>query len=285
MNNIFHGDALDFLKTLEPSSIDCVITDPPYFLDTMGNHWTCEEQRKRKSNSHIKALPIGMKFSCKQGQQLEKFMETIASLLFRALKPGGFFLAFSSPRLYHNMASAIERGGFQIRDQIMWTYKTSQVKAFKQDHIIDNDKVMTDDEKALLKEKLKNHRTPMLKCNHEPICVAMKPIEGRFIDNYRQWGTGLISVLSNGKVCSNVIECSKPSKKEKGDYNDHPTVKPLMLMEELVEVFCPKGGVVVDPFLGSGTTMVAARRKGRECRGSEVNGEYVKIIVERISGL
>lgn len=280
--DIFHGDALEYIKTLEPNSVDCIITDPPYFLETMCNHWTHEEQIERKSNSHIKVLPLGMKFSKDQGKRLEDFMESIALCLFRVLKPGGFFLSFSSPRLYHNMVVAIERAGFQIRDQIIWEYQVSQVKAFRQDHIIDKDKTMSKEEKQKLKERLKDYRFPMLKCNHEPICMAMKPVEGRFIDNYQKWGTGFIHLNSLCKVCPNVIKYPKPSKKEKGNTNSHPTVKPVGLIEELIEVFCPLNGTILDPFLGSGTTMVAAKRKGRHCKGSEINKHYIEIIEERL---
>lgn len=280
--NIFHGDCLDFLDTLDENSIDCVITDPPYFLDSMCNKWTPEEQKRRKSKGVIKGLPVGMKFSVKQGQNLEKFMFKVSNSIIRVLKPGGFFLAFSSPRLYHNLTYAIEKAGFQIRDQIIWEYKTSQVKAFKQDYIIDKDKTMNKLAKFLLKDKLKNHRTPMLKCNHEPICVAMKPIEDRYIDNFRKWGTGLIKLNSENKVLPNVIHCPKPSKKEKGENNIHPTVKPIALIEELIDVFCPENGTILDPFLGSGTTAVAAKNKNRNLKGSEINLEYINIIYKRI---
>lgn len=63
----------------------------------------------------------------------------------------------------------------------------------------------------------------------------------------------------------------------------HPTQKPLKLMTEWIENSCPPGGVVLDPFMGSGTTLVATRQLG--CRGAigiEVSEEYCKIAVERL---
>ena len=281
MENIFHGDCLDFLKGINDNTIDCVITDPPYFLDTMCDNWCPKVQENRKSNSHIVKLPNGMKFKSDQGKNLKLFIEKVSKELYRVLKPGGFFLCFSSPRLYHNVVSGIESVGFEIRDSISWTYKTSQVKAFRQDHIIDNDKVMTLEQKTSLKELLKNHRTPQLKSNFEPICLAMKPIEGRFIDNYQKWKTGLMKVPENSPFPCNVMFCPKPSKKER-ENNHHPTVKPIKLIKDLIEMFCPENGIVLDPFLGSGTTVVASKEAKRMCKGSEKNEEYIKIIENRL---
>ena len=279
---IFHGDCFELLKDIEDNSIDCVITDPPYFIDSMDNNWSTEEQEKRKSNSFISKLPIGMKFDSKQGQNLEKFINQVSKELFRVLKPGGFFLCFSATRMYHNIASGIEKAGFQIRDQISWTFNVSQVKAFRQDHIISKDKIMNDIEKKELKDKLKDHRTPQLKPKFEPICVAMKPIEGRFIDNIRKYQTGLIYIDPDKPFPCNVMYHSKPSKKERED-NTHPTVKPIGIIKELIDIFCPKDGTILDPFLGSGTTAVSARQMKRDFIGSELNKEYIDIINKRIS--
>ena len=64
--------------------------------------------------------------------------------------------------------------------------------------------------------------------------------------------------------------------------NYHPTVKPLSLMAYLIELGCPPGGVVVDPFVGSGTTCVVAKRLRRKWIGIEINPEYVDIARARI---
>jgi len=55
---------------------------------------------------------------------------------------------------------------------------------------------------------------------------------------------------------------------------DHPTQKPIEVMLPLIEYSCPPGGVVLDPFIGSGTTALAARQLGFDCIGIEVNPEY-----------
>jgi site-specific DNA-methyltransferase (adenine-specific) len=64
---------------------------------------------------------------------------------------------------------------------------------------------------------------------------------------------------------------------------DHPTQKPLEIVERMVKASCPSGGIVFDPFLGSGTTAVAAQRCGRDYVGFELNPAYCDIIANRLS--
>lgn len=81
---------------------------------------------------------------------------------------------------------------------------------------------------------------------------------------------------------SRFFYCSKASKKERGDGNVHPTVKPLKLMEYLVTLVTPPNGVVFDPFAGSGTTGIAAKNKGFGFVGIEQNDDYCEIARRRI---
>jgi site-specific DNA-methyltransferase (adenine-specific) len=64
--------------------------------------------------------------------------------------------------------------------------------------------------------------------------------------------------------------------------NHHPTVKPTSLMEYLIQLVCPEGGVVLDPFAGSGSTGKAAIRKGMKFIGVEMTDEYLPIIKGRL---
>ena len=58
------------LKRFEDNSIDCVITDPPYFIDKLDNNWSSKEIKEDTKNSHIKHLPKGMKFDKEQVKNL-----------------------------------------------------------------------------------------------------------------------------------------------------------------------------------------------------------------------
>ena len=62
---------------------------------------------------------------------------------------------------------------------------------------------------------------------------------------------------------------------------DHPTQKPVALLQYLIEGYCPPGGTVLDPTLGSGTTLMACELTGRTCIGAEINPEYRSIIKGR----
>lgn len=76
--------------------------------------------------------------------------------------------------------------------------------------------------------------------------------------------------------------CPKASKKEKGKDNSHPTVKPIELMKYLVKLVTPKGALVLDPFMGSGTTGVAALQVGCRFLGIEKEKEYFDIAERRL---
>jgi len=92
---------------------------------------------------------------------------------------------------------------------------------------------------------------------------------------------------------SRFFYCAKSSKAEreaglehmpkKGERaNTHPTVKPIALMRYLCKLITPPGGVVLDPFTGSGTTGIAAIQEGFEFIGIEKEAEYVEIARARI---
>ncbi len=77
--------------------------------------------------------------------------------------------------------------------------------------------------------------------------------------------------------------CAKESKKDRGEGNTHPTVKPTDLMAYLCRLVTPPGGVVLDPFMGSGSTGKAAMREGFRFIGIEMDSEYLAIAEARIA--
>jgi site-specific DNA-methyltransferase (adenine-specific) len=295
-----HGDCMEQLSIAQDNSIDCVITDPPYFIDKLDNNWSAEDVGADKKNSHIKHLPKGMKFDKAQVKKLHNFYTELAVLLFKKMKPGAYFLSFSSPRLYHAIAMACEDAGFEVRDMINWTYLQTMPKGMSMDHVIKKMDI-PEDEKLELISKYKGFKTPQVRSCFEPICVAMKPVEKRmtFIKNEMKYGTGLVDFsqkvgLNEDRIPANIMTTElfhesydqnflvpKPGKKEKGEGNTHITVKPIALMEHLVNLFSKEGALVVDPFLGSGTTAIACKNTNRRCVGYEINKEYYDICVKR----
>jgi len=83
---------------------------------------------------------------------------------------------------------------------------------------------------------------------------------------------------------SRFFYCAKASPSERGDGNNHPTVKPLKLTEYLCRLTrTPGGGTVLDPFLGSGTTAIACLKTGRACVGIERDSHYCEIAKRRVA--
>lgn len=78
---------------------------------------------------------------------------------------------------------------------------------------------------------------------------------------------------------------AKASKSDRGEGNTHPTVKPIKLMEYLIKLITPPNGIVLDPFMGSGSTGVAAKRLGFGFVGVELSPEYFEIAKQRIEGV
>ncbi len=80
-----------------------------------------------------------------------------------------------------------------------------------------------------------------------------------------------------------IIYQAKASKKDRGSGNNHPTVKPIKLTEYLINMVSTKDSVILDPFMGSGTTGVACKNLNRSFIGIELDEEYFKIAEDRIN--
>lgn len=297
-NKIICASAIEFLPELKGNSVDLVLTDPPYFLDKLDNEWSPKTVSNKKNQYIIKSLPAGMKFDKKQGERLYSWYSEACKEIFRVLKPGGFFLSFSSPRLYHRMASAMDDTGFLMKDCFLWIYTQNQVKAMSLNHFIEKLGI-PQKTKEKIKKQLKGWKTPQIKSCFEPIAVAQKPTEGTFLSNMIKHKVGLVNTnikVGNNMFPSNILTTElinetmdryflipKPTKEEKGISNGHLTVKPVSLCEHLIKLTTfSNRSIVLDPFIGSGTTAVAAKNLKRKFIGCDINPEYVKIANKRL---
>lgn len=154
-----------------------------------------------------------------------------------------------------------------------------------------------------------------LKPAWEPVIVARKPLEGTVAENVLKYGTGVVNVDGcrvggeEGRWPANVIHdgseevvemfpddnggsaarffyCAKAGKADRDDgevVNHHPTVKPTDLMRYLVRLVTPVGGVVLDPFMGSGSTGRGALLEGCRFIGIDLSDDYATIARERIA--
>jgi hypothetical protein len=94
---------------------------------------------------------------------------------------------------------------------------------------------------------------------------------------------GLFPVTTSGSSAARFFYCAKASKADRSEGNIHPTVKPTDLMRYLCRLVTPPGGIVLDPFMGSGTTLVAAKLEGRKAIGIELEEEYCEIAAKRLA--
>lgn len=196
---IHHGDCLEVLKRFNDSSVDSIVTDPPYGLSFMGKKWDYD----------VPGVDIW-------------------SECLRVLKPGGHLLSFGGSRTYHRMAVNIEDAGFEIRDQIMWVYGSGFPKSHDVSKAIDKaagaerevvgvgvtgvsfadpgkrgfgSGTMQTNITAPATEAAKQWQGwgTALKPAHEPICMARKPFKGTVAQNVLEHGTGAINV-DGGRV-------------------------------------------------------------------------------------
>jgi site-specific DNA-methyltransferase (adenine-specific) len=109
--------------------------------------------------------------------------------------------------------------------------------------------------------------------------------QGRFPANLIHDGSQEVLELfakTNKDSASRFFYCPKASKKDRDEGNNHPTVKPTALMQYLCRLITPTGGVVLDPYMGSGSTGKAAVKEGFSFVGCELDKDYYKIAKERI---
>ena len=285
---LYNEDCRNVLAKIPSNSIDLVVTDPPYFIDGMGDEWNNNNLSKKTQKAGvIGGLPVGMKFDRKQGERLQKFMQPIVQEYYRILKPGAFCIVFSQARLYHRMGMALDEAGFEIRDMLGWKYE-GQAKAFSQDHFIKKKKELSEIEKAKIIKELQGWKTPQLKPQIEPMTLAQKPKEGTFVDNWLAYGVGLMNTNESmdGMFPGNIIEVSKRERAKEEDFKiEHLTIKPVKLIEHLIKLFTKENQVVLDSFAGSGSHGVAALRCNRKFIGIEIEKKYYDICLRRLKNI
>lgn len=281
---IYHADCREILPQIKSNSIDLILTDPPYFIDGMGDDWDRSKLASKVTKAGIiGSRPIGMKFDMSQGYAFQKFLSPIFRESFRILKPGGFLISFSQARLFHRLTVAAEDEGFEIRDMLAW-HHNGQAKAFTQDHFVRKNKNLSEREKTRILKELDGRKTPQLKPQLEPMVLAQKPKEGTFIENWMKYKVGLIDTTQSldESFPGNLMAVGKPGKSEKGADNIHLTVKPTTLLNHLIKMFTAESAVVLDPFLGSGSTAVSAVETSRRFVGIERDSDYFEISKTRI---
>jgi len=265
MTQLYKGDCLEKLGEIKSAYVDAIITDPPYGLSFMGKKWDYE----------VPSIDIWQE-------------------CLRVLKPGGHLLSFSSARTYHRMACNVEDAGFEIRDQIMWVYGSgfpkgkAQLKPSHEPIVMarkgGKKQELRIDDCRVGNEKIENGRFNRKESDPKKIKFIDKPTEKKIVQG--RWPANLIHDGNiNIDAFNRFFYCAKASNSDRGKGNNHPTVKPIDLMRYLIRLVCPVGSVVLDPFMGSGTTGKAALEEGMEFIGIEQSAEYMDISKKRLTNV
>lgn len=293
-NKVFAGDCKSILKNFPEHSVSACITDPPYNYEFIGHKWDAAEVSRRldrikDSKTLVKNIPYGSGLAggVRNARWYEKVRQNIleyeqwcfewAIEVFRVCKPGAVVAAFNSTRTMAHVQVALERAGFYARDCIVYRRSSGIPKGLNlQAKLEQNGSVSGSDWEGW---------HSCLRNEWESIVVVQKPLINNYVETVLKYGVGLFhAVNDDGSFQSNIIE-NIPREKNNQD-NVHCTVKPIALMEKLVGLFVPPSEehIVLDPFAGSGTTLVAAKNLGRSYVGIEIVPDYIDIMEKRLSG-
>jgi site-specific DNA-methyltransferase (adenine-specific) len=266
------------LREMPENSLDACITDPPYGMEIAGVGWDHN------------VPPV------------ETWKE-----VYRVLKPGAFVLSFCAPEFYHRMAVAVEDAGFRPLDMVVWIVTTKMAKANRLKPAHEPIFVAQKPLDGTLIKNVEKHGCGKINIEDSRIPWDKKPPTGwiKGGSKRRAFGSAVEKAADyevkekedanpNGRYPSDIIGhfdepehqkyfyAPRATRKERGEYNDHPTPKPIALMRYLCRVYCPKGGIIVDPFMGSGSTGIGALQEGMDFIGIDMNQHYVDISEKRI---
>ena len=322
INQVLLGNSKVVLKTLPDNSVDSVVTDPPYELGFKGKGWDSsgiaydielwkEVFRVLKPGGHILAFGGSRTY--------HRMVCAVEDAGFEIRDCIMWIYGSGFPKSL-NVSLAIDKK-LGVQSEIVGVHKQVKDDAY----INRDSNAFHGENSFSQHWEIKQASSDLgkswsgwgtaLKPAHEPIVVARKPLDGTVADNVLNWGVGAININecrvkdpSNSRYPANIIHdgsdevvasfpgnledntsrffyCAKASKKDRGLGNIHPTVKPQELMTYLVKLITPKNGLVLDPFCGSGSTLVAAKRHGFNYIGVELVDDYVKVANKRLDSI
>lgn len=244
-HKIIHGEALEALKTqVTDNSIDLIFADPPYNIGKI-------------FNGHIEKWETDELY-------LEWCYEWL-DLCIKKLKPNGSFYVMTATQFMPYFDIYL-REKLNILSRIVWSYDSSGVQARKFFGSMY--------EPILYCVKDKSNYT----FNSNDILVEAKTGSKRKLIDYRK---AVPTVYNTEKVPGNVWDFSRV-RYRMDEYENHPTQKPILLLDRIIKASSNEGDLVLDPFSGTFTTCAVAKELKRNCIGIEVQDEYVKIGLRRL---
>lgn len=267
MYRLHHANCFDWLRKCPPHSLHAVCTDPPYGV----LEFTAKEVSKLRAGrggvwrlpptiggSKRDPLPRFTVLNEAQKNLLAEYFHDWGRLLMPTLVPGAHICVAGHPSLQHLVQRALADAGFEVRTAIMRLYFSFRGG---------------DRPKNAEREFPEVCVTP--KGAYEPWMLFRKPIAEKTVAaNLRRWKTGGLRRLATDKPLPDVIASGRTPDREESISN-HPCLKPQHFMRIVVRALLPLGeGTVLDPFMGSGSTIAAAEAIGYDAIGLELDDTY-----------
>jgi site-specific DNA-methyltransferase (adenine-specific) len=287
LNNITLGDCRDHLSKLDNESIHLFLSDIPYGInldewDVLHNNKNSallgqSPAQKGKTGFKRRGKPINgwSKADRSIGTEYQSWVSTWANSLYPKMKKGAPLFIFGARRTLHRAIVAFEDAGFLLRDTLIWKKKFAHHRAQKLSGIL---------EKRGLYEEAKEWegwRLGNLAPIYEPIAWFLKPYDHTITDN----------VLENSVGAMNIKECKKFGRSPttilefgfaKNEQKIQEAQKPVSLLEYLIRLTTRENQIILDPFMGSGSTAIAAINLNRNFVGFEISDNYHKEAVKRL---
>lgn len=293
MNEVINENSIEYIKKMKENSIHLILSDIPYGIsyenwDILHNNTnsallgSSPAQKKAGSVFKKRGKPLNGWSEADKKIPLEyyEWCKSWASEWLRILKPGGSAFIFAGRRFVHRCICALEDSGFIYKDMISWEKEGAVHRAQRISEIYRrrNDKEN--------QEKWAGWRVGNLRPTFEPILWFMKPykIGGTLADNVIEYGVGAYNSELWKKYSPQTNNMIKVST-NKDDHGLHPTQKPVELMKALIELTTQENQIVLDPFCGSGSTLVAAKELNRKYIGIELDKNYCEIARKRLINL
>jgi len=276
---LIQGDCLEKMKDIPDKSVHAIITDMPYGISF--SKWDVKHNNTNSalmgtSTAQEKSTLFKSRGKPKNGWskmdrqipiEFQEFCESFLSEAKRILYPSGVIVSFTGRQFLHRYIIAGENVGLTHREIIAWDKQKAPFRAQRVGQVIGKRNGDYTDSRRL------GNPAPVF----EPIVVMSKPytIGTTITDCYLNFGTGTF----DGEVLpTNLISCSRDITNRL-----HETQKPVLIMESLIKAFSKEDQVILDPFMGSGTTGISCRNLNRNFIGIELDPEYFKIAEKRIN--
>lgn len=292
-NRILHGDSLQLIKIIPDESVHLIVSDIPYGIgaedwDVLHNNSNSAflgkspAQEKAGKIFQKRGKPLNGWSSADKhiAQEYYNWCSLWAADWFRILKPGASAFVFAGRRLSHRSLCALEDAGFTFRDMLAWNKEKAAHRAQRLSVVYQK---RGDNTEA---RNWQGWKLGNLRPVFEPILWFSKPypLGTTLSDNMLQHGVGAF----NEKEFLKYIDKADNLLRVKADAQDrglHPTQKPLRLLQALIALSSQEEQVVLDPFCGSGTTLLAAAILKRKYLGIESQAAYCQIASQRLKNL